>query len=141
MEEKNSIVGIIPPPIVGNQALKSSKFKIVDYFIQLGKKGFNGGDYSAIIYCFGSRNRKLEIYFYESEPETPYNNTSDLEKDVGSLYIHIHQYPFYLDLLRNEIPAYVVLSEKPEYNLVTSEKEELDYEKKYVPPDDLKIKD
>ena len=134
MIEKNSVVGIIPPT-VGDKALKSSKFKIEDYFIQLGKKGFYG-DYSAIIYCYGSLTKKLEIYFYESEPESPYNNTSDLEKDVGSLYIHINQYPFYLDLLRNEIPAHVVLSEKPEYNMVTS-----DYKKKHVITDDLKVKD
>jgi len=135
LEEKNSFVGIKPPPVL-NRALKSSKFKIEDYYIELGKKGFYG-DYSAIIYCYGSLTKKLEIYFYESEPESPYNNTSDLEKDEGSLYIHINQYPFYLDLLRNEIPAHVVLSEKPEYNMVTS-----DYKKKPVfNTDDLKIKD
>lgn len=88
--------------------------------IQLGKKE----DFSAIIFCNGKDNKKLVIFFYESKPQEPYSNSSDLQTDQGVLYVHIHQYPFYLDLLRNESPVFAYLYEEPEKNKVTTEKPE-----------------
>lgn len=51
--------------------------------------------------------------------ETNYSNSSNLQTGQGELYVHINQYPFYLDLLRNESPVYSVLFEEPEKNKVT----------------------
>ncbi|MHA1192786.1 MAG: hypothetical protein ACTSP9_10885 [Promethearchaeota archaeon] len=133
-----------------------SAFKIENYNIQLGKKGFyeDFEDFPAIIFCNGSNNKKLVIFFYESEDDqvishvnrnniiqptgvlkpklimppqisvkTNYSNSSNLQTGQGELYVHINQYPFYLDLLRNEDPVYAVLFEKPEKNKVTLRKE------------------
>jgi len=133
-----------------------SAFKIENYNIQLGKKGFyeDFEDFPAIIFCNGSNNKKLVIFFYESEDdqvisvnrnnivhptgvlkpsrliippqinvETNYSNSSDLQTGQGELYVHINQYPFYLDLLRNEDPVYAVLFEEPKKNKVTLRKD------------------
>ena len=134
-----------------------SAFKIENYNIQLGKKGFyeDFEAFSAIIFCNGSDNKKLVIFFYESEDnqvissvnrnniehptgvlepnkliipnqinvKTNYINSSNLQTGQGELYVHINQYPFYLDLLRNESPVYAVLFEEPEKNKVTLRKD------------------
>ena len=48
-----------------------SAFKIENYNIELGKKGFyeDFEDFPAIIFCNGSNNKKLVIFFYESEDD------------------------------------------------------------------------
>jgi len=104
----------------GIGGLRRSDPALITESIQLSKKE----DFSAIIFCNGKNNKKLVIFFYESKPQEPYSNSSDLQTDQGVLYVHIHQYPFYLDLLRNESPVFAYLYEEPEKNKVTTKKPE-----------------
>lgn len=95
------------------------KFKIETYTIQMGQKGFNEV-FSAIISCNGKNDKKLTIFFYEHEPDRPYNNSSDFQANKGEIYVHIKQYPLYLDLLRNESPVYAHLHKEPKKNKLAS---------------------
>lgn len=61
--------------------------------------------YTAAIICYGVNGYSLRIYFIPPEYNTPANQT-DLDHKIGWMFLPKEDYPFFLDLLRNEKPVY-----------------------------------
>jgi hypothetical protein len=51
----------------------------------------------------------LSIFFFtkELEQRTPHKHVHDAERNIGTAYEEMWQYPYYLDLLRNADQVYV----------------------------------
>jgi hypothetical protein len=72
----------------------------------------------AIISCHGTDGKTLILCFLHPDSPVP-DNHYDPSRGIGSSYLPAVQYPWYLDILRNEKPVFARMhSEKPHWNKV-----------------------
>ncbi len=64
--------------------------------------------YDASIICYGADGYTLRIFFIPSDYNLPTNQT-ELAKKRGWIFVPKEDYPFYIDLLRNEKPIYAFI--------------------------------
>ncbi|MFX1578845.1 MAG: hypothetical protein ACFFBJ_04300 [Promethearchaeota archaeon] len=101
-------------------------FEIAYYTIALGPEmyaNFDGVEIEAggIIACHGKKTERLTLYFLNDDSPVPMPTA---KKNIAILFLHISKMPAYVDLLRNEKPAYAVINEKkPERSYIKTTKE------------------
>lgn len=94
-------------------------FKITDYSVHLGERALvkvplEGGStagitITAVITCRGEGDERIRINFYRTSDDAALTLKStfglgDKGKPVGTIWERVHNYPHFLDLLRNESP-------------------------------------
>jgi len=96
-------------------------FKITDYSVHLGERiavkvpledGSSAGiTVTAVITCRGKGGERIKINFYRSSTEAALTLKSTFSKGeagrvIGTIWERVHNYPHFLDLLRNESPIW-----------------------------------
>ena len=94
---------------------QSKKFQILSYMASrrqaspstsMSIKGQNTYvPYDASITCFGADGYSMRIFFIPTDYNIP-NNQTDFPKKTGWMFLPKEDYPFFIDLLRNEKPIY-----------------------------------
>ena len=102
-------------------------FKIIDYSVHLGErvpvkvplKGAKaaGITVTAVITCRGVDGEKIKINFYRSSEDAVLTLNSTFTKNAdgkpfGTIWERVHNYPHFLDLLRNESPIWGFIEDK-----------------------------
>ena len=78
----------------------------------------------AIIFCIGKPTQNLTIFFCEDNAALPANIIQINDATTSAyLYVPAEQYPWYVDILRNEKPVYALLFEEPEAIIVSTSDE------------------
>jgi hypothetical protein len=99
--------------------MATSSFTVTTYEVTLCREmsmGVVGATFYACITCRSSGGDRFCLYFMR--PDSPaVDNIYDPITRWGSAYLTEEQFPWYIDLLRNEKPVYAYLnSEKPIWN-------------------------
>src|SRR5262249_16041933 len=97
-------------------------FRITGYNVHLGDKllitvGGKAIAPRAIINCTGDNQEQLDLHFLstaragdESDSDKhPNTTTLTATRTVGTMFLPVQQYTWYVDLLRNEDPVYATL--------------------------------
>jgi len=102
-------------------------FKITDYSVHLGErvavkvpleKGASAGiTVTAVITCRGEGGERIKINFYRTgnDPALTLKSTfhkGEGGKPAGTIWERVHNYPHFLDLLRNESPIWGHIEEQ-----------------------------
>jgi hypothetical protein len=111
-----------PSREAGLGKLETKTFRVTGYTIHLGDKllitvGGRAIAPRAMIECKGDNQEQLTLHFLgsdragdESNSERNPNTTSFTSNRVlGNMFLPVQQYPWYVDLLRNEDPVYATL--------------------------------
>lgn len=72
---------------------------------------------TAVITCRGKGGERIRINFYRSGEDLTLKSTFGEDKDgnpVGIIWERVHNYPHFLDLLRNESPIWGYIEEQKE---------------------------
>ncbi len=102
-------------------------FKITGYSVHLGERmpvkvPLEGGDsagitITAVVTCRGERGERIKINFYRTSDDAALTlkstfGSGDKGKPVGTIWERVHNYPHFLDLLRNESPIWGHIEDK-----------------------------
>lgn len=102
-------------------------FKIIDYSVHLGERVSvkvpikanedAGITITAVITCRGADGEKIKINFYRSDKDQVLTLGSTFTekangKPLGTIWERVHNYPHFLDLLRNESPIWGFIEDK-----------------------------
>jgi len=101
-------------------------FPIKGYDIFLGRKLQGASDrgtsrhYYALVSCRGEPSGQLDIIFLTPDSGA-YSNATRMDPPYGRICVSAEQYPFYLDLLRNEKIVTVTIDDTdPNQNRIRS---------------------
>lgn len=100
--------------------MASKSFQIASYEVHLARRMSIGGGvlahFHAHIICQGAKGERFTVYFLTPDSE-PVENFYKPKEAWAASFVPADQYPWYLDILRNEKPVYAYISEDhPDWN-------------------------
>jgi hypothetical protein len=100
--------------------MATKTFEVVSYQVYLARNMSIGGGalahFHAYIICEGAKGERFTVYFLTPESE-PADNFYRSKEEWATSFLPAAQYPWYIDLLRNEKPVFAYLSEeRPDWN-------------------------
>ena len=99
-------------------------FQVASYKVKLGRElGIGGTRHYGLIACYGNDGSQLLIYFQRPD-SADLSNVFFTDRKLGRIVVPAAQFPWYVDLLRNETPVYGYMnSDHPEWNQLRTDKE------------------
>jgi hypothetical protein len=107
--------------------MANKTFEIADYQVVLGRGLTLGGGaakFSGYLVLRGKNADERLVLYFTRPGDEPLPNATNIPKKWATSYLPAEEYPWYVDLLRNEKPVYATLNpDKPDWNRIHTGRE------------------